>query len=252
MRFLADSSGRSTPLCLPSPPVQFLDLSELSRLDQHSAHAPEAEAEAEAKAAARGGASAAPASAGGGGAGPPGAVGGRRSKRPRVPSEGAVRAAAAEPQRKAAAGRGGRRRLEEDVEEDGDGDKDEACARCLSTASAAGNEMLLCDGAGCPVGFHLRCLCPALPCVPKDDWLCPACCAARLDQEDGGGEGGGDGGEGGDGREGGEDEGAGARPKGTRKRGGAKAEAEGELAEPCLACAGKHRSHTCERGTLGQ
>ena len=174
VRFLADSSGRSTPLCLPSPLVQFLDLSELSRLDEYSTLPPSPEAAA----GAGGDASAAPAAAGSGGAaGPLGAVGGRRSKRPRAPSEGAVRAAATEPLRKPAAVRGGKRRLEaeeaeeaeaeEEEEEEGEEDEDEACARCLSTASAAGNEMLLCDGAGCPVGFHLRCLCPALPCVPE-------------------------------------------------------------------------------------
>ena len=172
VRFLADSSGRSMPLCLPSPLVQFLDLSELCRLDQYTP----LPSSPEAAAGAGGGASATPA-AGSGAAGPPGAGGGRRSKRPRAPSEGAVRAAATEPLRKPAAVRGGKRRLEaeaaeaeeeeEEEDEDEDEDEDEACARCLSTASAAGNEMLLCDGAGCPVGFHLRCLSPGLPCVPE-------------------------------------------------------------------------------------
>ena len=249
VRFLADSSGRSMPLCLPSPLVQFLDLSELSRLDEYSPLRPSPEAAA----GAGGDASAAPAAAGSGTAGPPGAVGGRRSQRPRAPSEGAVRAAATEPLRKPAAGRGGKRRLEAEGGAEGEAAEEEACARCLSTASVAGNEMLLCDGDGCPVGFHLRCLCPALTCVPQDDWLCPACSASRISlaQASSAGEGGEGGGESEEGGEGGEDEGD-ARPKGTsrtRKRGAPKADAAADpAAESCLACAGKHRPHTCERG----
>ena len=41
-----------------------------------------------------------------------------------------------------------------------------------------GNEILLCDGHGCSVGYHLRCLEPPLDAVPEEEWLCPACAAS--------------------------------------------------------------------------
>ena len=39
--------------------------------------------------------------------------------------------------------------------------------------------MLLCDGDGCTRTFHQYCLEPPLPTVPKGDWFCPECTAAR-------------------------------------------------------------------------
>ena len=37
-------------------------------------------------------------------------------------------------------------------------------------------EMLLCDG--CDDAFHIYCLVPPLPAVPKGDWRCPRCVAS--------------------------------------------------------------------------
>ena len=50
-----------------------------------------------------------------------------------------------------------------------------ACAVCLGQDDDEGNDMLLCDGHGCDVGYHLRCLQPPLSAVPEGEWLCPKC-----------------------------------------------------------------------------
>jgi len=54
-------------------------------------------------------------------------------------------------------------------------DEDSACQVCAQTWWAEGNEMLLCDGAGCERAYHTTCLVPALDAVPQGDWLCPSC-----------------------------------------------------------------------------
>lgn len=46
-----------------------------------------------------------------------------------------------------------------------------ACQMCHSRGREA--TLLLC--AGCGRGFHTRCLVPALPAVPADDWFCSVC-----------------------------------------------------------------------------
>ena len=52
---------------------------------------------------------------------------------------------------------------------------DTACCCCGSTEWWDGNEMLLCEGAGCNAGWHLLCLTPPLSSVPEGTWLCPVC-----------------------------------------------------------------------------
>ena len=49
------------------------------------------------------------------------------------------------------------------------------CYTCGSGEDAAGNEILLCDGAGCHAAYHLSCLERPLFSIPEGDWLCPAC-----------------------------------------------------------------------------
>lgn len=49
------------------------------------------------------------------------------------------------------------------------------CFECGSGEEVLGNEILLCDGAGCHAAYHLRCLERPLFAVPEGDWLCPAC-----------------------------------------------------------------------------
>ena len=49
------------------------------------------------------------------------------------------------------------------------------CFTCGSGDEVVGNEILLCDGAGCRAAYHLRCLERPLFSVPEGDWLCPAC-----------------------------------------------------------------------------
>ena len=45
---------------------------------------------------------------------------------------------------------------------------------CNVCARGDGEEaMLLCDG--CDDAFHIYCLIPPLPDVPKGDWRCPSC-----------------------------------------------------------------------------
>ena len=54
-------------------------------------------------------------------------------------------------------------------------DDDSACQVCAQTWWAEGNQMLLCDGAGCERAYHTKCLVPALDAVPQGEWLCPSC-----------------------------------------------------------------------------
>ena len=51
----------------------------------------------------------------------------------------------------------------------------EVCCRCAIAMWAPGNEILLCDGAGCHSAYHLFCLRPPLGTVPEGEWLCPKC-----------------------------------------------------------------------------
>jgi hypothetical protein len=51
---------------------------------------------------------------------------------------------------------------------------DVACQACNKRSSVA--TMLLCDR--CNQGYYTRCLVPALPAVPDDDWVCPSCALA--------------------------------------------------------------------------
>ncbi|KAK3255061.1 hypothetical protein CYMTET_35751 [Cymbomonas tetramitiformis] len=50
-----------------------------------------------------------------------------------------------------------------------------ACGVCHRTDDDENNDMLLCDGMGCDVALHLRCLDPPLSRLPDGDWHCPAC-----------------------------------------------------------------------------
>jgi hypothetical protein len=49
------------------------------------------------------------------------------------------------------------------------------CFRCKSDdfAEEGARCMLLCEG--CPNGWHMGCLKPALDAVPRGDWYCPGC-----------------------------------------------------------------------------
>jgi len=58
----------------------------------------------------------------------------------------------------------------------------EDCHTCGEGHSRAGNEMLLCDGGGCGLAFHLHCLSPPLGAVPEGDWLCPRCCLPEAER----------------------------------------------------------------------
>ena len=51
------------------------------------------------------------------------------------------------------------------------------CSKCGDGTDEEGNEILLCDGAACPEGWHLKCLTPPLTAVPNGEWLCPSCIA---------------------------------------------------------------------------
>ncbi len=55
------------------------------------------------------------------------------------------------------------------------------CEICNSPEDSVENPIILCDGdhAG-HVGYHIRCLSPALYYVPSGTWLCPVCKAANL------------------------------------------------------------------------
>ena len=64
---------------------------------------------------------------------------------------------------------------EAEAGEDGEDEDDEACAECGRTAAWPGNDILLCDGAGCDGAFHQLCLRPALVDVPEGEWLCSRC-----------------------------------------------------------------------------
>ncbi|KAL1518666.1 hypothetical protein AB1Y20_002954 [Prymnesium parvum] len=48
------------------------------------------------------------------------------------------------------------------------------CEEC-GEADSGDDEMLLCDGDGCPRAYHLHCLTPPLGGVPEGQWLCPVC-----------------------------------------------------------------------------
>ena len=50
-----------------------------------------------------------------------------------------------------------------------------ACHVCEESADSKGNEILLCDGEGCSLAYHMGCLQPALHRVPRGKWLCPEC-----------------------------------------------------------------------------
>ena len=63
---------------------------------------------------------------------------------------------------------------EEEEEEEDDGDN-VVCAACEGDEEAEGNEILLCDGAGCEKAFHMKCLPTPLSRVPEGDWYCPEC-----------------------------------------------------------------------------
>jgi hypothetical protein len=65
---------------------------------------------------------------------------------------------------------------EEDEEQQGqeEEDNDDGQTRCLAcTKSKPDATLLLCDG--CDAAFHTGCLDPALPGIPRGDWLCPGC-----------------------------------------------------------------------------
>ena len=60
----------------------------------------------------------------------------------------------------------------------GDGEDDDGAAydEILCAACSLGDDpsnLLLCDG--CEVGYHVYCLRPKLPCVPRGEWWCPSC-----------------------------------------------------------------------------
>ncbi|KAK3242752.1 hypothetical protein CYMTET_47570 [Cymbomonas tetramitiformis] len=63
-----------------------------------------------------------------------------------------------------------RRKTDENFVEDGT-----ACGVCHRTDDDENNDMLLCDGMGCDVALHLRCLDLPLSRLPDGDWHCPAC-----------------------------------------------------------------------------
>jgi len=50
---------------------------------------------------------------------------------------------------------------------------------CRSGDDRKGNEILLCDGEGCPAARHMHCLTPPLSRVPRGNWFCPECAAKR-------------------------------------------------------------------------
>ena len=244
VRFLADCQGRTSSLCLPTPIVQFLEMSEVETLDAYSPD---------------------PLSSGGGSggaAGGPGADGQpdakRQSKRQRMqltmtpppppppppPSSSSTRgdggvntpkrprtatAASDEAVGDGCGGGGGGGGGDDD--NDDDDDDDEACARCMETRWRKGNEMLLCDGPGCDVAFHLGCLSPPLDKVPENDWLCPACAADTVVAAGSVGNGTG--------------KRARSAAKLPRKQVAKHSTAETAGTSRCLACEGRHRPHTC-------
>ncbi|KAK3253056.1 hypothetical protein CYMTET_37675 [Cymbomonas tetramitiformis] len=58
-------------------------------------------------------------------------------------------------------------------------DDNTACEVCYRSDDDEDNDMLLCDGRGCGVGMHLRCISPPLAGVPDGDWYCPSCAKER-------------------------------------------------------------------------
>jgi hypothetical protein len=54
------------------------------------------------------------------------------------------------------------------------------CAVCSLGGDVEGNDILLCDGAGCGGAFHLRCLPVPLAAVPEGEWFCSTCESSRL------------------------------------------------------------------------
>ena len=74
-----------------------------------------------------------------------------------------------------------------DIEVEGDDEDDAFCAVCARDVTCDGNEIMLCDGAGCNGAYHQHCLAPPLLVVPEGDWLCPKCRAKEAGDEGGGG-----------------------------------------------------------------
>lgn len=62
-----------------------------------------------------------------------------------------------------------------DVNASSDEHSNEMCNKCGDGDSEKGNEILLCDGAGCKAAFHLKCLPKPLHTIPEGKWYCPAC-----------------------------------------------------------------------------
>lgn len=62
------------------------------------------------------------------------------------------------------------------AEEAGGDDQEEEIVCQVCGAAEDGASILLCDG--CPHGYHLACLTPALSSVPAGDWHCPTCTAS--------------------------------------------------------------------------
>ena len=56
------------------------------------------------------------------------------------------------------------------------------CRHCGGGDDSEGNDILLCDGVGCPEAWHMQCLTPRLRNVPKGLWLCPTCSAQARDK----------------------------------------------------------------------
>ena len=54
----------------------------------------------------------------------------------------------------------------------------EMCSRCGGDTRPS-DQLLLCDGDSCTRTYHQNCLEPPLASVPKGDWFCPDCVAAR-------------------------------------------------------------------------
>jgi hypothetical protein len=53
---------------------------------------------------------------------------------------------------------------------------DVPCTACGWGDDSFGNEIVLCDTAGCTGAYHLLCLPQPLSAVPDNEWFCPKCC----------------------------------------------------------------------------
>jgi len=58
------------------------------------------------------------------------------------------------------------------------------CRHCGGGDDSEGNDILLCDGTGCPEAWHMQCLTPRLRKIPKGLWLCPTCSAQARDKNE--------------------------------------------------------------------